>query len=157
MGNPNIQISEEIYNEALISIENMCLMMSNKLLIQLGLTAVNRPMHGSFNPEVHREKLYDLNTLKELIQINLPLLNNKQKYVFDILMKVTYDETGGIYFLDAPGGTGKTFFISLILVTISSQNKIALALASSGIAATLLEGGRTAHSALKLPLNIQSN
>jgi len=92
---------------------------------------------------MHREKMYDLNTLKELIQKNLPLLNEQQKYVFDTLMKVTNDETGGIYFLDAPGGTGKTFLISLMLATIRSQNKIALALASSGIAATLLEGGRT--------------
>ncbi|CAH2224923.1 jg5073, partial [Pararge aegeria aegeria] len=157
MGNPNIQISEEIYNEALISIEDMCLIMSNKLLIQLGLTAPNRPMHDAYNQELHREKLYDLNALKELIQTNLPLLNEQQKYVFETLMKVTNDETGGIYFLDAPGGTGKTFLISLILATIRSQNKIALALASSGIAATLLEGGRTAHSALKLPLNMQSN
>lgn len=157
MGNPNIQISEEIYNEALISIEDMCLIMSNKLLIQLGLTAPNRPMHDAFNQELHRERLYDLNALKELIQTNLPLLNEQQKYVFETLMKVTNDETGGIYFLDAPGGTGKTFLISLILATIRSQNKIALALASSGIAATLLEGGRTAHSALKLPLNMQSN
>ena len=111
----------------------------------------------AFNQELHREKLYDLNTLKELIQTNLPLLNEQQRYVFDTLMKVTNDETGGIYFLDAPGGTGKTFLISLILATIRSQNKIALALASSGIAATLLEGGRTAHSALKLPLNMLSN
>ncbi|XP_069968843.1 uncharacterized protein [Bactrocera oleae] len=157
MGNPNIQISEEIYNEVLISIEDMCLIMSNKLLIQLGLTAPNRPMHDAFNQELHREKLYDLNSLKELIQTNLPLLNEQQKYVFETLMKVTNDETGGIYFLDAPGGTGKTFLISLILATIRSQNKIALALASSGIAATLLEGGLTAHSALKLPLNMQSN
>lgn len=157
MENPNLQISEEIYNETLISIEDMCLMMSNKLLIQLGLAAPNRPMHDAFNQELHREKLYDLNTLKQLIQINLPLLNEQQKYVYDTLMKVTNDETGGIYFLDAPGGTGKTFLISFILATIRSQNKIALALASSGIAATLLEGGRTAHSALKLPLNMQSN
>ncbi|XP_076268420.1 uncharacterized protein LOC143201314 [Rhynchophorus ferrugineus] len=65
MGNPNIQISEEIYNEALISIEDMCLIMSNKLLIQLGLTAPNRPMHDAFNQELHRERLYDLNALKE--------------------------------------------------------------------------------------------
>jgi hypothetical protein len=34
------------------------------------------------------------------------------------------------------------------------QNEIALAIASSGISATLLEGGKTAHSALNLPLNI---
>lgn len=57
--------------------------------------------------------------------------------------------------MDAPGGTGKTFVISLILANIRAQGKIALELASSGIAATLLDGGRTAHSALKLPLNVQ--
>ena len=34
------------------------------------------------------------------------------------------------------------------------QKKIAVAVASSGIAATLLTGGRTAHSAFKLPLNL---
>ncbi|XP_026467658.1 mannosyl-oligosaccharide alpha-1,2-mannosidase IA-like [Ctenocephalides felis] len=135
----------------------MCWMMSNKLLIQLGLAAPNRPMHDAFNQELHREKLYDLNNLKELIETKLPLLNEQQKYVFDTLMKVTNDGTGGIYFLNAPGGTGKTFLILLILATIRSQNKIALALASSGIAATLLEGGQTAHSAIKLPLNMQSN
>ena len=65
--------------------------------------------------------------------------------------------TGGIYVLDAPSWTGKTFLISLILATIRSHDEIALALVSSGIAATLLEGDRTAHSALKSPLNIQSN
>ena len=49
------------------------------------------------------------------------------------------------------------FFYFIILATIRSHNEIALALASSGIAATLLEGGRTAHSERKSPLNIQSN
>jgi ATP-dependent DNA helicase PIF1 len=38
---------------------------------------------------------------------------------------------------------------------IRLRNNIALAIASSGIAATHLDGGRTAHSALKLPLNMQ--
>ncbi|UYV61183.1 hypothetical protein LAZ67_1003740 [Cordylochernes scorpioides] len=34
---------------------------------------------------------------------------------------------------------------------------VTVAIASSGIAATLLDGGRTAHSVLKLPLNMQKN
>lgn len=72
-------------------------------------------------------------------------------------MEVVKDDSGGIFFLDAPGGTGKTFLISLILATIRSQNEIVLALASSGITATLLESGRTAYSALKLPLNMEIN
>ena len=68
-------------------------------------------------------------------------------------------QSGGLYFLDARGGTGKTFLLSLIMATICSQNKIALAIASSGIAATLLDGGRTAHSALewvKYPNHVNS-
>ncbi|VDK69109.1 unnamed protein product [Onchocerca ochengi] len=56
---------------------------------------------------------------------------------------------------NAPGGTGKTFLIRLILAAIRSQNAIILAFASSGTAATLLPRGRTAHSALKLPLSMQ--
>ena len=57
-------------------------------------------------------------------------------------------------FLDDSGGTGKTFLTNLILADIRSQGEIALAVDSSEIAATLMEGGRTAHSALKLPLDI---
>ncbi|KAJ8895238.1 hypothetical protein PR048_000563 [Dryococelus australis] len=124
--------------------------MSNKVLSQLGMAAPNRPMHDAFNQELQRENMYDLDALRESVRINLPLLNQQQKYVFDTLMKVVNGGTRGIYFLDAPGGTGKTFLISFILATIRSHNEIALALASSGIAVTLLEGGRTAHSALKL-------
>ena len=48
----------------------------------------------------------------------------------------------------------KIFVISLILAPIRAKKQIALAVASSGIAATLLEGDQTAHSALKLPINL---
>lgn len=154
--NEDLQMNEEIHNEALILIEDMCLMIANKRLVQLGMTTPNRPMHDAFNQELRRETQYDSEALKETVKRKIPLLNQQQKYVYDTLMKVVNDETGGIFFLDAPGGTGKTFLISLILATIRSQNRIALALASSGIAATLLEGGRTAHSALKLPLSMQT-
>lgn len=67
--------------------------------------------------------------------------------------RIETDE-GGIIFLDAPGGTGKTFLINMILAAIRVKKQIALALASSRIAATLMEGGKTAHSALNLPLNV---
>ncbi|CAF4836778.1 unnamed protein product [Pieris macdunnoughi] len=155
--NADLQMNEEIHNEALILIEDMCLMLTNKLLTQIGMIAPNRPMHDPFDQELRREAQYDSETLREMVDRTVPLLNQQQKYAYDTLMKVVNDGTGGFYFLDAPGGTGKTFLLSLILATIRSQNGIALALASSGIAATLLEGGRTAHSALKLPLNLQIN
>lgn len=64
---------------------------------------------------------------------------------------------GKMFFLDAPGGTGKTFLITAILAEVRRQGKIALAVASSGIAATLLPGGKTAHTMFKIPIDLESN
>jgi ATP-dependent DNA helicase PIF1 len=58
-----------------------------------------------------------------------------------------------LIFLDASGGTEKTFLLNLIYAEIRNKGVIALAVASSGVTATLLHGGRTADSALKLPLH----
>lgn len=155
--NNDLVITLEMYNEALILIEDLCLSIANKGLAQLGMTAPNRPMHDAFNEALQREFQYDVNELNTFIASNQPKLNRKQKHAYDTIMESVRNECGGLFFLEAHGGTGKTFLISLLLATIRSQNNIALALASTGIAATLLDGGRTAHSALKLPLNMQVN
>lgn len=155
--NPTLQMTAEIYNETLIMIEDMCLLMANKVLSCLGMAAPNRHMHDALNHELQREQLYDIEALAETVRTKVPQLNQQQRIAYDTLIEAVNRGSGGIYFLDAPGGTGKTFLISLLLATIRSRNDVALALASSGIAATLLEGGRTAHSALKLPLNMQIN
>ena len=59
---------------------------------------------------------------------------------------------GRVIFVDGPGGTGKTFLYTLLLASVRAQGKVALAAASSCIAALLMEGGRTAHSRFKLPV-----
>jgi len=51
----------------------------------------------------------------------------------------------------------KTFLINLLLAKVRYGGKIALVVASSGIAATLLVGDRTAHSTFKLPLKYDSD
>ncbi|GBN18473.1 hypothetical protein AVEN_125403-1 [Araneus ventricosus] len=61
---------------------------------------------------------------------------------------------GGLFFLDASGGTGKTFLFNVLSAQTQKDKKVAIAVASSGIAATLLDDGRTPHSVLQLPLNI---
>ncbi|XP_055845040.1 uncharacterized protein LOC129911312 [Episyrphus balteatus] len=152
--NPQLDFTPEIHNEALIMIEDLCLAMSNKLLSQVGMISPDRAMHGTFNLDLDRERNYDANTLDQYVQRNVPLLNEKQKEAYFKIMDEVSAGNGGFYFLDAPGGTGKTFLLSLFLAAVRMNKDIALALASSGIAATLLDGGRTAHSALKLPLNV---
>lgn len=153
--NVELMITQEMYNEALIKIEDICLMINNTPLTQLGMLTPNRPMQDTINRELQREQTYDCNALNTVVLDNVPKLVQQQKNAYDAIMQAVNDETGTMFFLDAPGGTGKTFLLQLILASLRKDNKVVLALASSGIAATLLEGGRTAHSALKLPLNMQ--
>ncbi|XP_076035387.1 ATP-dependent DNA helicase Pif1-like [Oratosquilla oratoria] len=61
-----------------------------------------------------------------------------------------FDNNG--FFLNASGGTGKSFVLNMLLDSVRSQGKIALAVASSEIAATVLHGGRTAHNMFKIPV-----
>ncbi|GFV10861.1 ATP-dependent DNA helicase [Trichonephila clavipes] len=154
--NPDIQFTPNVYNEALILIEDICLTIANKALVQLGMLASNRPANNLFDRDLQRETHYDSDELGTFVRTNLPQLILEQRIAYDRIMRAITEQSGGLFFIDAPGGRGTTFLLSLILATIRSQNNIALAIASSGIAATLLDGGRTTHSALKLPLNLQN-
>lgn len=49
-------------------------------------------------------------------------------------------------------GCGKTYLWRTIISKLRSQGDIVLQVASSGIAATLLPGGRTAYSRFKIPI-----
>lgn len=52
------------------------------------------------------------------------------------------------------GGTGKTYLYKTLSAAIRSRERIVLNVASSGIAALLREGGRTAHCRFAIPINI---
>ena len=56
--------------------------------------------------------------------------------------------------LYAPGSTGKTFLINLLLAKVRNDRKIAITVASSGVAPTLLDGSKMAHFGFKLSLNL---
>ena len=56
------------------------------------------------------------------------------------------------YFLDAPGGTEKTFTIRAVQSALRLRKHKVIAVATSAVAASLLEDGQTAHSAFKIPI-----
>ena len=53
--------------------------------------------------------------------------------------------------IDAPAGSGKTFTMCSLAADIWAKGKLVLCTASTGIAALLLPGGVTAHSAFEIP------
>lgn len=141
----------------MLLLEDMCCyLVGGSLLVKLEKPRPDRGINDAFNRELEREREYDRDALNQSVRTNVSLLNPQQKEVYDTLMRAIDDGNGGLLFLDAPGGTGKTFFMSLILATVRARSEIAVAVASSVTAATLLEGCRTAHSALKLSLNLQT-
>ena len=156
---PEMEIvyNEEIYNAALIDIENQVVSMGAESIAMLGLPKTNRNNENSLITDVLRETSYNINELTKYLNENLKKLNRDQRIVYVTIKEQIRLNKGGLYFLDAPGGTGKTFVINLLLAKLREDKKIALATASSGIAATLLSGGRTAHSTFKLPFDLSSS
>ncbi|CDF40970.1 ATP dependant DNA helicase PIF1 [Chondrus crispus] len=65
--------------------------------------------------------------------------------------------SGRLFFLDAPGGTGKTFVLSAIQDFLRTRRKQVIAVATSAVAAVLLDGGRTAHSVFKIPIPVSAD
>ncbi|VDI62821.1 Hypothetical predicted protein [Mytilus galloprovincialis] len=92
---------------------------------------------------------------KQIADMNVLMLNTDQRKVFQAILDAIQTETKQkIFFVDGPGGSGKTFLYNTLLARVRSEHRVALAVASSGIAAELLSGGRTAHSTFKIPIPI---
>ncbi|GFU59942.1 ATP-dependent DNA helicase [Trichonephila clavipes] len=144
-----------VYNQCLILLEDIVISMSGKDLLQFGFLSPSRETRSAIsNHQYVMELAYDTVHLSEIVAENVPKLNQEQKEIYVKILNSISSNSGQCYFLDSPGGTGKTFLINLLLAKIRCERSIAIAVASSGIAATLIDGGKTAQSAFKLPLNL---
>eukprot|EP00733_Pompholyxophrys_punicea_P000238 Pompholyxophrys_punicea_v1_NODE_48_length_4459_cov_6.480699.p1 type:complete len:194 gc:universal NODE_48_length_4459_cov_6.480699:3124-2543(-) len=97
---------------------------------------------------------------REIVLRNVPLLTSEQREIYDeVMTKILSGEHGSnnAFFVDSPRGCRKTFLLNTLLASVRLENKIALSVASSGIAALLLDGGVTAHSLFKIPLKLTAN
>ena len=84
-------------------------------------------------------------------------LNIDQRAGFDEIIHHVFNNKSRVFFVDGPGGTGKTFLYKAILARVRSEGLIGIATATSGIAASILPGGRTAHSRFKVPITLKEN
>jgi hypothetical protein len=94
----------------------------------------------------------DLEEQAQLATDCIACLNQDQRAAFEKIMSAFTTRSGEIFFVHGPGGAGKTYLYNTLCYHLCSQGKIVLCVASSGIAAILLKGGRTAHSRFKIPI-----
>ncbi|KAI5708509.1 hypothetical protein M8J77_024181 [Diaphorina citri] len=123
------------------------------------LTDHGLPYVADDSTELGRELLaYGENLQGSIVDEWLPRLSPDQRMVFDHIQNLlggsANAQTSRVLFLDGPGGYGKTQLIRVILAFVRSQGHVAIAVASSGIAAGNMPGGTTAHSMFRLPLDL---
>ncbi|CAN1801725.1 ATP-dependent DNA helicase PIF1 [Linum perenne] len=98
--------------------------------------------------------LENFQEMRNMFHTNHDKLNAEQKLAFDMITTAAHEQNGRCFFVEGPGGTGKTFLWKVISAKLRSEAKIVLCVATSGIAALLMEGGRTAHSRFHIPIKL---
>ena len=104
---------------------------------------------------IREEKDYEVEELRLAVEATTEKFTEEQATVYHTVMDAVRGRRQLSAFIDARGGCGKTFVLNAILGAVRSlepEGCVALAMATTGIAANLLDMGRTFHSRLKAPL-----
>ncbi|CAF1613761.1 unnamed protein product [Adineta ricciae] len=86
------------------------------------------------------------------------MLNQDQRSIADTIIESSHKQTitsdDSCFFIDGPGGTGKTYVYNALCHLFMAKGVHVMRVAWTGIAASLLSDGRTVHSRFKLPVPI---
>ena len=75
-----------------------------------------------------------------------------QAAAFDEIRAAIDSQSPAVFFIDGPGGTGKSFLLTALLRYTRGLGDVAVACSWNGLAASLLPGGRTCHARFGFPV-----
>ncbi|KAF8095209.1 hypothetical protein N665_0339s0078 [Sinapis alba] len=107
------------------------------------------------NTMLRQELSYDTQQETETHKELFATMNKDQRSVYDAVLESVDNQSGQLFFVYGAWGTGKTYLYRTIIANLRSSSRVVIPVASSGVAALLLPGGRTAHSQFKLPLTLR--
>jgi hypothetical protein len=90
---------------------------------------------------------YDKQEQDELWRAQRETLNVHQLAAWNAIVGAFERKESKVFFIEGSGGTGKTYLYCALLAYVRSKSEVGIAVATSAVAALLLPGGRTAHSA----------
>lgn len=111
----------------------------------------------SQNKVIYDELNYDRQSLTSEHAHLLSTMTIEQREIYDKITTSVAENRGGVYFLYGYGGTGKTFIWRAISAALRCKGEIVLTVASSGIVALLIPGGRTTHSRFAIPIYVNED
>jgi len=122
------------------------------------------------NPEFDEALREEMHNYRDLADKNVPQLNKDQRDIFDKVKEALRTGVQELMFVSGDGGTGKfypllglnlisitlgkTFLYNTLIAWLKAEGKKVISCASTGVASILLYEGMTAHSAFKVPLDV---
>uniref|UniRef100_A0A914KM26 ATP-dependent DNA helicase n=1 Tax=Meloidogyne incognita TaxID=6306 RepID=A0A914KM26_MELIC len=131
-----------------------------KRVLEAGKSLADFPtMEQIDDLDIDTEEQFNIEEELDIGRNNYFLLNNEQKNVVDSIINRVQNPDMNIafYFISGSGGSGKTFVIKTIFHLLRGLKKKVSTMAFTGIAATLLPGGRTMHNRFGLNLDISNS
>ncbi|XP_065323624.1 uncharacterized protein LOC135930767, partial [Gordionus sp. m RMFG-2023] len=105
---------------------------------------------------IPQSNLYDAIIEADTACVMVANLNLLQRNAFDKVIQAIADPsfTPKYFYIDGPGGSGKTYLYNTLMHYLRGQHKTVIPFATTGISSILLIGGRTIHSGFKIPVPI---
>jgi hypothetical protein len=128
-------------NDSVRDLADVALMERAYLLFLIDNMVPDMTMQEMKDPDVH--------------EMQLSRLTPVQRSHFETITKAVLEGPGdgkNIFFLNAPAGSGKTFVTELMVQALRFKGRLVIPVASTGIAALLLEKGMNAHKCFSIPL-----
>ena len=119
-------------------------------LPEIDLNSLPQPMETSVNESIDEAQVLEM----------VGRANEGQRVIIDHILELMLKNdttTVNAYFIDGPGGTGKTFVYQCLISLCKLHVFEVISVAWTGIAAMLLPKGRTVTSRFKLPLNLHEH
>lgn len=95
--NLTITFSDAMYNETLIAIKDISIIV-NLPLINIGILSPNRSASDLMNPEMIHELQYNVVEMAAIFSRNIPLLNEEQRIIYEQMMLTLSVEQGEFFF-----------------------------------------------------------
>ena len=153
--NPNIINKNDLINKCLIEIDDLLQDMGSSMAQFPDLPQPDLSQNILSETRAFRRERYDENGQLDKFNALMPNLakNVDQLNIFQQITNAIEFDLAKQFVINAPGGCGKTFVFDCISTYLRSKGLIVICCASTGIAAWNLEGGRTAHSTFKIPID----
>jgi hypothetical protein len=95
----NLNFTTDMYNEALVMLEDLGILISHFPLNHYGMPSPNRPATDLVNADLQREKQFHSFDLTKIVANNEPFLTDEKRHVYNRIVLAVDTKQGGFFFL----------------------------------------------------------